>query len=1427
MTCLKNLTDKLFKLPFRILLTTGFMVWMGVFAQSPYSPTISDPLAETWRWRLVENLTAKGVRCMTSDQQGNMWFGLNNGVIRYDGYNWTHFEDQPCLNSPVGVLKMTTDNLLLAGSNKGLMKFENETWVKLFPASDSLSIPVTSISDGPDHTIYAGVENALIKLNKKGEITIFTRKDFTDFFQQAIPEAEIILLPDEVRFAQYFGRVDDIFIPHPNEVWMFLSLNNNGLIVRFDPSNIQDNKLTNVEIKDKLGDHTLVNRNKILKASDGEIWLINGFYKSGILHFKDGIWERIKLSDQFGGDELHTDIIEISDGNLWIGGLGKFFTYQAGNWKMHTAPDLPIPSSRIIFHEAQNGKIWVAGIQGEVFYINYDTSQMRRLMGLNFQFTDQNKANWYIAENGDVVFQDETQWQKYTLNEGLIDAPVRLTQTRGGRIWAAGSHKGVAATAYLDGNQWKKQLHERLSWGIDPRSVFQDREGNLWFGAAVDRQEQLGQISGVLQLRNPDSSPLHWKHHTSEQGIEQHNVYGIAQSPDGSIWVGGTNLLRLTAQRWSTIPNMEYFNEFVDIVHSNQNLWVGSRYYGLFRFDGNHWDHFTKAEGLSGNTIISIFEENPESVWVITDKDIAWFDGEAWNSGLFPSDFRMQREGGEIIVSDDGAIFINKSLREWKRRAFPYSIPPVEGDQSFWTVQYYRDSMPPLTTITLYNKKVDRAGNTFIAWQGKDHWEETPAEGISYSWRINEGPWSPFSPGTSTVLTNLPGGNHTFQVRARDLDGNIETTPVFVEFTVMPPIWKQPWFILLVVSFLIIIAYYEIRLINRNRSLFRLNESLTTTNERLEAKRKKIEEQKEKITQQKEELEKKTQSLEEKNDEISNQRDQLKEMVEKVEELSNVKQRFFTNISHEFRTPLTLILGAIEMLLKSQSHNNPDKLYNAYDTIQRSSRRILKLINQILEIRKIETGKLELQLSDGDIVAFTREIATLFNNMAINQKITFHFECEIPVLYAYYDHDKIEKILFNLLSNAFKSTPENGKITLSLKSEPNNQQQKRLEFIVTDTGEGIPPNEKEHVFDRFYQVNNPSYNQRITGSGIGLSYVKDLVTNHGGTISLQSEVGKGTTFSFEIPVTLSEKQTYETGLENYNPSEKISDTLRKELENMNKAIDFSEIEDRSDLATPGENENSPSGKLMVLVVEDEDELRKFICDVLKPDFNITEASNGAEGLEYALEFQPDIIITDVMMPRLNGLEMCRKIKMNLVTNHIPVIMLTAQTAPENKLQGYKGGADAYVEKPFNMEFLKIRIHNLIKAQEKTREKVLRDLITQPGEVAIHSEDDKMLGKIKDLLEENVSNPDFDVESLSQEFSLSQFHFSRKIKQITGQSPKDIINSYRLKRAGQILLQNKLTISEIAYMVGFDHPNSFTRAFKKYYNMTPSEFVSRN
>jgi signal transduction histidine kinase/DNA-binding response OmpR family regulator/ligand-binding sensor domain-containing protein len=1413
-----------------VFLTTGIS-----WAQTAYTPKPSDPLTENRRWQPLDFLSAKGVRSMTDDQHGNMWFGLDKGILKYDGYDWTLYHEEAFFASPVGSLFISDTEDLFAGNESGLLQFDAGKWGKIFPSSDTVDAPVSCIKQLADGSLVAGVQHGLLRIDGSGH-TIYTVNSWVNHFRNIHPEASIIILPDEVLFQRNFGRVDELFTGRDGLTWMFMSRNNDGKLIRFNLADTLHSVLHTFHINTDLDGFKLSNRTLHKLTSDGTIWLINGFYKSGIIKGFNNKWELLKLSDEFGGDELHTSILETSDGSLLIGGLGKLFVHKNNRWRVFSSPTLPIPSSRIILHESRNGWIWIAGIQGDVFRISYDDEKWTTFKGLNYQTTDAQGKQWFVDAYGKVVFNENTSWYAFDIADGLIDSPVRLTITKAGRVWVAGSHGGMAATAFLKNNVWEMQLHPALSWGIDSRAVFQSDDGSLWFGTSVDRQEALGQQSGVLQAINPDEDTITWKHHTQQDGIGQHNAYGIGQSSDGAMWLGGTNLLRYENNRWRQIPGNEYFNDFVDIVYSRKNLWVGSRYYGLFRLDGNEWQHFTINDGLPSNTIISVFEEDKNSVWVITDKDIARFDGSSWQSRIFPDDFQISREGGEIIVAEDGSVWINKALREWKRRAFPYSTTPAQAFNDYWSIRYIRESAPPKTTINVFTETVDQSGNTLIGWTGRDYWEETPAASLTYSYRLNNGEWSPFTQENSMVFTNLNNGKYTFEVRARDQNFNIEEIPAKISFVVTPPIWKQTWFIAFVIAVLLIIGIYEIRLIQRNRSLFRLNSSLKEANMTLEKSNYEIEMQKEQILSQKLELEKKTMTLEEKNTEIVYQRDQLSEMVEKVEELSRIKLRFFTNISHEFRTPLTLIIGSIEQLLKAP---DPDKsrLNQAYEIIQRNTKRILRLINQILEIRKIETGKLTLNASPGDFFLFVSQVVQLFQDLASVQSLSLQFTASHTNIPASFDHDKLEKILFNLISNAFKSTPSGGTIHVSVKllhdvlppdqADESIQPFDWLEVVVSDNGKGIPAAHLEKIFERFYQVDEAVKHRKFDSSGIGLSYVKDLVEIHNGQIKVASQPGEGATFILQIPyISASPDQLDVANNQLTELSSFVSDGLRQEIENMGREFNHNKT-DQTSLAIQSDNPSEITEKLMVLVVEDEFELRGFIRKMLEKDFDVVEAVNGAHGLEKALALQPDLIITDVMMPEMDGNELCHKLKSNLATNHIPVMMLTAQAAPENKLEGYQTGADAYLEKPFNTEFLKIRINNLLQAQQKTREKIMRDLITQPSEIMVFSEDDKILRKIQVVLEENISNSEFDVENLSQQFHLSRFHFSRKIKQITGLSPKEIIDSFRLKRAGQLLQQQKLPISEVAYMVGFEHPNSFTRAFRKYYNMTPTEFASQN
>jgi signal transduction histidine kinase/DNA-binding response OmpR family regulator/ligand-binding sensor domain-containing protein len=1366
-----------------------------------------------------------------------MWFGLDRGIVRYDGYNWTFFDDGPHFNAPITSLKLSADGKLYAGGESGLFVFDEGQWQKLFPRSDTLSTPLSSLAITPDNWLLAGIPNGILMV-KDNEVSLFTVLHRATAFKEAYPYASIFILPDEILFQRNFGGVDGFYVDDQDYIWAFMSRNNDGKLLKFILRDTSNQVVKEYEITDELGGFKLSNRTQLLKSSNDDLWIINGFYKSGILRSSNSEWELLKLSSKFGGDELHTDIMELNDGSIWIGALGKLYVYRDGRWSVFSGPSLPIPSSRIIFHEGKNGYVWIAGIQGDVFRISYNDDRWQKYNGLNFQFSDDKNNEWYLSADNKVVYREQDKWLAFDQSHGLIDAPSRLVSTRKGRIWVAGSHQGTAATAYLDKGTWIKQLHPQLSWGIDARSVFQDKQGVLWFGASVDRQEGLGQLSGVLQLENPDGSNFSWRHFTQRDGINQQNVYGIGQSPDGDIWLGGTNLLRYDGNRWQSIPDNEYLNNFVDIVHSRQNLWVGSRYYGVFRFDGNNWSQYSTNNGLPSNTIIGIYEERPDRVWVITDKNIAFFDGERWFSGLFSEDFAIPREGGDIVVDNGGSIWLNKSTREWKRRAFPFSVTPPEAMEEFWTVRYKRGANAPKTQITIFSEKVDRAGNTFISWTGQDFWKETPTNLLTYSYRLNNEPWTEFSYQTSVVLTKLNSGRHRFEVRARNLDLNVEQEPVRVEFTVAPPIWKQRWFIALVLTFLIIIGFYEVQVVKRNKRLSRLNASLSKANVALENRQKEIEIQKEIILEQKESLEKKAIILEQKTAKITSQRDQLKEMVDKVEELSNVKQRFFTNISHEFRTPLTLILGSIEKLLKSPQKLEENRLNAAYEIIHRNSKRILKLINQILEIRKIELGKIQLETKPGDIVVFTREIVELFDDLAKNQALELRFETNLESKIVLFDQDLLEKVLFNLLSNAFKNTPAGGRVIVSLFYQntaelPNNPNGTNKDFLgeylvfeVSDSGRGIPEKHLAHIFERFYQVPEGTPQRKIDSSGIGLSYAKDLVEIHGGNISVESIFGQGARFRFSILCPLKEGMALiESTDGSSRPHSRVSEEIRIEVENIKRA--FEAIEHVVPAMPKAKKvHSSKNEKNLILIVEDEPELRDFLKEIFEDDFEVIEARNGRLGYEMSVDYQPDLIITDVMMPEMDGLELCSLLNDNLATNHIPVIMLTARTAPENKYEGYAKGADAYIEKPFKTEYLKLRVTNLLSARENIREKISRDLIIQPTPIEVRTEEDKMLRKIQEILEENVSNSDFDVESMSQNFYLSRCHFSRKIKQITGLTPKEIIDSYRLKRAGQLLQQN-FRVTEVAYMVGFDHPNSFTRAFRKFYNMTPTEFASQN
>jgi len=1399
-----------------------------VLGQQTFTPEFADPLLESWRWKQIPELRGKGIRCIIESNDCSIWFGVDNGIYRYNGKDWTFYSSEnSCIQGPINVLSKTNDGSILAGSTNGLYEFQNNKWKTLIAGNNRTHTNVVSIKTISNDCILAGVNQGIL-IFKGSKRALITTKPYFNSFKQLFPDIKLIGLPDIDVFQKKLPKVDGFFEYSKSELWVLYSQTASGFILHFDVDKILSEGFKDYQITSQVGNNKLGTGLKIIKARDNKIWIISGHYSSEVITYDGKKWNSIKLSHIFGGDELHTCLMEAKDGSIWVGGLGKLYVYKNNKWSFYEAPQLPIPYSRIIFTESSKGIIWIAGVQNEVYYLDYSLKKWATYKNLNLECEAPNGDNWFLTVDNRAVVLRNNKWLAYSGKDSLIENPVKIITTRSGQVWVAGSHHGVAATAYLEGGKWHKQLHPYLSWGIDYRDVFEAADGSIWFGGSVDAQRDKGQLSGILRLQISKDNKFTWTHYSAAQGIAQSNAYGIGQSRDGKMWIGGARLHFFNGKNWERSTQLDVLNQYVNCIYSRQgqNLWVGSRFYGLFSYNGKTWNQYNANKGLSSNSIISIFSVNDSCVWVSTDNGICRFDGKTWVNGMFHPRLTMTREGGSIVVSKNGAVWINKSMREWKRRAFTFNTTPQSAWENFYTVRYLPDTLGPSTKIKVFAPEVDQAGNTVINWEGNDYWEDTPAGQLYYSYRINNGEWSNFENSTYHTFTNLHSGKYTFEIRARDSDFNIDKTPAKIQFVVLPPVWRQSWFILLVLAFVSSLAFAGNQIIKRNKVLLKLNNTLNYANQELTQQKEEIIGQQRQIFEHQDQLEYTNTLLENQNEEIASQRDKLTEMVKTIEELSQARLSFFTNVSHEFRTPLTLILGPLEKLLTGKTKDSAERKY-LYNLIYRNAQRLLRLINQLLEFRKIEIGAIELSIRPGDMVKFLNDITNMFKGQTSQRNIKLSFHSSESSIITVFDYDKIEKIIFNLLSNAFKFTPDNGKISVELirnnqDSFQNNQLSipgnRYIQIIVKDTGIGIDKEHIDHVFEKFYQVGE--YQRFSSGSGLGLAYIKELIEIHGGKITVSSTPGKGTSFNVFIPtITIDDDSIqYNPEAEDYLATDNIS--ILAETNDENKLAEPS--------LTTTVNSDEPSGQKVetILIVEDDAELMNYLGNSLT-EYHVRLAKNGLEGYNMATEIQPDLIISDIMMPEMDGLELCQKLKSNLITSHIPIILLTARSLVEQKVEGYEIGADDYIEKPFNDSLLLARIKNLIDSRKKLRERFLKDFILEPKEIELASADEKLINNVIILIEKNLSESGFNIDEMCKQFYLSRSHFTRKIKQLTGLSPIELLTSFRLKRASKLLMQGKVSISEISYMVGFEHPNSLSRSFRKEFGMSPSEYVEKN
>jgi DNA-binding response OmpR family regulator/two-component sensor histidine kinase len=551
---------------------------------------------------------------------------------------------------------------------------------------------------------------------------------------------------------------------------------------------------------------------------------------------------------------------------------------------------------------------------------------------------------------------------------------------------------------------------------------------------------------------------------------------------------------------------------------------------------------------------------------------------------------------------------------------------------------------------------------------------------------------------------------------------------------------------------------------------------------------------------------------------------QLKDQSEKLKEMDKVKSRFFANISHAFRTPLTLIMSPLEQMI-SQSRDKQQK--KEFSTMLRSSQWLLILINQLLDLARFDNKEEKLRVACQNIVPFLKSIIESFQTLARQNRLEMEFLSNENEIDLYFEPQKMEEVIGNHLINAIKLTPPGGKITVSVSRGQQKSTKEDAEpvecvkILVQDTGTGIAREQMVHIFDRFYQAGGMKENLH-KGTGIGLALTKEIVELHGGTIDVHSQEGEGTKFVVLIPL----------GNEHLKPGEVVfrseivpGGKKAKEIETLYLDTD-EEAEETNGNETGKETdkENRKQEKNVILVVEDHADVRKYIRGPLvEAGYDVVEATDGKEGIARAREIIPDLIVSDIMMPEVDGYELCQVLKKDINTSHIPIIMLTAKASEDSIIEGFETGADDYVTKPFNTRILITRIKNLIELRRQMQLKIQRKKMLLPVEIPISSMDETFLQELQDAIEENLSDPEFNIEMLYEKLYIGRTTLFRKVEALTGETPNQFIKSYRLERAAQLLKKNFGNITEVAFKVGFQNPQYFSQCFKEKFHQSPSSF----
>ncbi|EOS01151.1 hypothetical protein C799_03005 [Bacteroides thetaiotaomicron dnLKV9] len=814
-------------------------------------------------------------------------------------------------------------------------------------------------------------------------------------------------------------------------------------------------------------------------------------------------------------------------------------------------------------------------------------------------------------------------------------------------------------------------------------------------------------------------------------------INDITSSEDGSLYIATES-----EGFWKISDGKRDFKHFTKenymilAVDPNQKIWVGTQQGNVYCYAPPKNTILSQTEncGLTGDVIADLLADDDGNIWILTDQKITIYNPE--------------KRTVSLINSSDPSIFLDNFLSLQKDKNGEMHVGGRGGVMVFPSVNRFERTtkeLPiglPSVKINNIQKILDGDSRNIVIEPHERNielffstFDPLNTHKIRYAFRQKKDSlWNYLPVGQNNMyLAGLSKGIYEIEVQATDENGMwSKNTATFMIHRL--PAWYETWWAYTL--YMLIISAIIILFIQKY---------------------------------------------------IQSQKEKQQKLME--EQISQMKYRFFTNVSHELRTPLTLIITPLESITQKISDI---KIRKQLESVNKNAQNLLGLVNQLLDFRKVEMGGETLSLTKGDINGFVYSVYENFQLVSEENNIDFSFHSEIESFYIFFDAGKLRKMINNLLSNAFKFTEEGGHINLSMeeKVEVNTNY---IVISVTDTGRGIPEKELSTVFERFRQVQGQ---ENTIGSGIGLHMVKEYANMHGGDVSVESKLGKGSVFYIYLPA-------------NLQPDEIAS------------VLDMEQTQEEVPVIQQG-----ISLEKKILIVEDNNEFRSYLKDELSQFYTVYEASDGLEGEEKASETEPDIIITDLMMPEMDGIELTHRIKNNIRTSHIPVILLTANDNIENEKRGYKEGADAFLAKPFHWEILLSRIENLL-AQKVQRQQIFeKEIEVNPKDITISSLDEKLMQKAMELINSNLSNSEYSIEDLSSDMAMSRSHLYRKIHSITGQTPTDFVRSIRLKKAAEMLKEGEMTVVEVAYTVGFNTPGYFTKSFKKMFGVLPTQYSNK-